>query len=56
MIAANTKPSPEAFATRLADRARQIAEAEVATTELARRRDPLRWRKAGLIWPLFAKG
>lgn len=40
-----------ALAARLTAKARALAEARTA-----RRDDPRRWRKARLLWPLFAKG
>lgn len=44
-----------AFAARLADKAAQLAEARGETALRARREDPSRWRRAALLWPLFAK-
>ncbi|MCJ2189138.1 hypothetical protein [Novosphingobium beihaiensis] len=46
----------DSLATRLARRARALASAHIAARTLARRDDARRWRRAGLIWPLFAKG
>lgn len=43
------------FAARLAARAAQLAVAGAEATLLARRGDPARWRRARLLWPLFAK-
>ena len=40
-----------AFVARLEAKARAIAEAKLS----ARRDDPRRWRRAGWVWPLFAK-
>ena len=34
---------------------RQLGEARAPERALARRGDPRRWRRAGLLWPLFAK-
>jgi hypothetical protein len=43
------------LAARLADKAARIAEARTASLLRARRGDPSRWRRAVLLWPLFAK-
>jgi hypothetical protein len=43
-----------AFAARLAGKAATLAEARVETALRARRNDPSRWRRAALLWPLFA--
>jgi hypothetical protein len=40
---------------RLAARAARLAEARAETALRSRRDDPTRWRRAGLLWPLFAK-
>ncbi|MCW1429155.1 hypothetical protein [Novosphingobium sp. JCM 18896] len=40
---------------RLAARLLAKARALAAQRELARRDDPRRWRRAGLLWPLFGK-
>jgi hypothetical protein len=40
---------------RLAAKAARIAEAHAEAALRARRDDPARWRRAGLLWPLFAK-
>lgn len=40
-----------ALAERLTARAKAIATARLS----ARRDDPRRWRRAGWLWPLFAK-
>ena len=45
----------ETMIRRLADRAKALAEAVGTSRLLARRADPVRWRKARLLWPLFAK-
>ncbi len=45
----------DALAARLMDAARRIGEARAAELAFARRDDPRRWRRAGLLWPLFAK-
>lgn len=46
----------DGFAARLAARAGALAVAHVTTRLLARRGDERRWRRAALVWPLFAKG
>jgi hypothetical protein len=56
MISVSSEPSFEGLAARLAAKARMIAEARTQSMALAKRGDPLRWRKAGLVWPLFTKG
>lgn len=53
MIAASLAGAFERLATRLSARAAALAEA--AAVEKARPNDPLRWRKASLLWPLFTK-
>lgn len=53
MIAAATDFA--ALAARLADRARTLAEARLAARAPAPG-DARRWRRAGLLWPLFTKG
>ena len=45
----------ESFAARLAARARKLAQARAETLLRARRNDAWRWRKPGLLWPLFGK-
>lgn len=44
------------LAARLTKRARILAEAHAAARRLETRQDESRWRRAGLVWPLFAKG
>ena len=44
-----------AFAARLSARAARLAEAREEARLRARRDDPSRWRRAALLWPLFAK-
>jgi hypothetical protein len=39
------------FAARVAERARQLAEAHLLSRRL--KRDPARWRRASLLWPTF---
>lgn len=56
MISPTTEPGPEELALRLAAKAQALAEAKIERDALARRGDPQRWRKAALVWPLFAKG
>lgn len=46
----------DGFAARLATRAGALAVARITARLLARHGDERRWRRAGLIWPLFAKG
>ena len=43
------------LAADLAAKAARIAEAYAETALLARRGDPVRWRRPRLLWPLFAK-
>ena len=43
------------FAARLAAKAERIGQAHAEARARRRRRDPLRWRLPGLLWPLFAK-
>jgi hypothetical protein len=47
--------SDRGLALRLADRAGQLARVVIENRLRARRADPHRWRKAGLLWPLFTK-
>jgi len=54
VIEAKTAPGA-GLAARLAARAAQVAVAAAETRLLARRGDPTRWRRARLLWPLFAK-
>jgi hypothetical protein len=44
------------FARRLVSRAETLAAARAETRRLAARGDESRWRRADLVWPLFAKG
>lgn len=55
MILARFAPDLDAFAKRMAARAGQLAQARIENAEAERRGDPLRWRKARLLWPLFTK-
>jgi hypothetical protein len=43
------------LAAGLAAKAAALARARGETALRARRADPARWRRAGLLWPLFAK-
>ncbi|HMO68595.1 MAG TPA: hypothetical protein PKD92_11760 [Novosphingobium sp.] len=54
MISADPPPF-DRLVTRLAAKARALAEARAEAHALARRDDPARWRRARLVWPLFAK-
>jgi hypothetical protein len=56
MITAETSPDFEGLAARLTTKAKALAEAHAERTALARRANPARWRKPGLLWPLFTKG
>lgn len=50
------RPAPDrGLAARLADRAGVLARAAIENRLRSRRKDPQRWRKAGLLWPLFLK-
>lgn len=44
------------LARRLVVRAETLAAARAETRRLASRGDESRWRRADLVWPLFAKG
>jgi len=55
MIAAKLAGASGGLAARLADKAARLAEARGETLLRARRGDPSRWRRAALLWPLFAK-
>lgn len=56
MIRARIAPGAGAFAAKLARKAGAIAAAAAESRLRARRRDPLRWRMARLLWPAFTKG
>lgn len=43
----------EALAARLTARAAALAEARARSRALEARADESRWRRAGLLWPLF---
>ena len=55
MIRANTTPPADDFVARLAAKARTLAEARAEEARRAARRDPWRWRKARLLWPLLGE-
>jgi hypothetical protein len=55
LLEARSTPPAATFAARLADKARRLAEARAEERRLAEANDPWRWRKAPLLWPLFAK-
>jgi hypothetical protein len=44
------------FAAGLAARAEALARAHAVRSRLARTDNPVRWRRAALLWPLFTKG
>lgn len=54
MISARTSDL-RGLATRLAAKAETLARAHGENRLRARRNDALRWRKPGLLWPLFTK-
>lgn len=56
MISAETRSDSAGLAARLAAKAEALAHARLEDAELFRRSDPARWRKPGLLWPLFTKG
>ena len=56
MISAETRPDFAALAAHLVAKARVLAEAQAERSALVRRNDPVSWRRAGLLWPLFTKG
>ncbi len=56
MISARLDVRFDAFAVRLAQKARAVAEARAESVKLARKGSPSRWRRAALLWPLFTKG
>ena len=53
MIEAEAAPPASALAARLARKAEALAKARADNA--APRRDPWRWRRAALLWPLFGK-
>ncbi len=54
MITAQTEPAFDALASTLTEAAQTLAEAGAHSAAMARGGDPLRWRRPGLVWPLFA--
>lgn len=44
------------LAERLTRRAEALAEAHAESRKLAAQGNETRWRRAALVWPLFAKG
>lgn len=54
MISASA-PETKGLAARLATKAATIARALGESRLRERREDPSRWRKPGLLWPLFTK-
>lgn len=56
MIAAGISASFDALARRLTVKAAALAQVRAERRALARRRDPARWHRPGLLWPLFTKG
>ena len=56
MIAADIAASFDTLARRLTVKAAALAQARAERSALARRDDPARWRRPGLLWPLFTKG
>lgn len=52
----SVKHTFEGLAARLIDKARLLGEARAAERRLARSDPAARWRRSGLIWPLFTKG
>lgn len=55
MIEAKPAESSADFAAHLTARAVRLAQAYGEAFLRARRDDPTRWRRAGLLWPLFTK-
>ena len=56
VITADIAQSFAALARRLTAKAVQLGQAEAERKALVRRGDPARWRRPGLLWPLFTKG
>lgn len=56
MVQADATASFAALDRRLAERAEKIAAAHAEMRALTTRGDESRWRRADLVWPLFAKG
>jgi hypothetical protein len=55
MIRAEITDLPR-LASRLSARAASLAAATAENHSRRRRQDPVRWRRADLLWPLFSKG
>lgn len=55
MISATPDPPFASLAKRLAAKAHDLAAARAENRVREERRDPARWRKATLLWPLFAR-
>ena len=53
MITATPQPSFDELTTQLADMAQALAVAGAQNAQLARSGDPIRWRVASLVWPIF---
>ena len=54
MISAASEPPMEELALQLARMAEALAIAHAQDAESARGADPMRWRRADLVWPQFA--
>lgn len=55
MIDAELSAASQKLTQALADAAGKAASAHAETRLREKRRDPARWRKAGLLWPLFGE-
>jgi len=55
MIAPDRNAGFADLAARLAARAAALGKAHAEILAMQSRDDPLRWRKAWLLWPLFAR-
>ena len=53
MISAQPQPAFDELANQLATMAEALAVAGAQNAQLAQSADPLRWRDASLVWPLF---
>ena len=53
MIAATPQPGFDDLVSQLAEMAAALAVAGAQSNQLAKTADPLRWRTASLVWPLF---
>lgn len=56
MIEADVDQAFAALARRLTAKAARLAEARARERVLVRRGDERRWRRAGIVWPLFGRG